>query len=145
VGIELFERAAEAQGRLLRAEALSLPGGGSPSPERAGGYLITFDVGRIFVAADPSTGGLSIRQVESPDELSGELSALDDEDPWWRIIGNPITRVWPGSTGTGAAAGAGAVEDVRIQFREDQENPKVISLRFEGGEVGVSLEERVGG
>jgi len=43
LGIELFERAAESRGCILRVEQLVLPGG-SAEPGRASGYLLTFDV-----------------------------------------------------------------------------------------------------
>jgi hypothetical protein len=70
------------------------------------------------------------------------LLPLEEEEPWWRVMGNPITRVWPAATAAGAAASAGRLEAVRIQFREDEENPKVISLSFEGGAVRVTMECR---
>ena len=52
MGVELFERAAEVGGCFLKAEQL-VESGGDDDPLRGPGYLLTFDVGRILVAADP--------------------------------------------------------------------------------------------
>jgi hypothetical protein len=139
VGIELFERAAEARARILRVEQL-VPEGGGSNPACGAGYLLTFDVGRILVAPDAATGGLRLAHVEQRGDLPGGLLPLEEEEPWWRVVGNSITRVWPATTEAGAAAGAGEVDAVRIQFREDEEDPKVITLSFEGGAVRVTTE-----
>ena len=47
MGIELFERAAEARGRLLRVDALCATGHELASPLRAAGYLIVPNLDRI--------------------------------------------------------------------------------------------------
>ena len=94
MGIELFERAAENSARILRVEQLA-PADGGRDPAHGPGYLLTFDVGRILVAANPSTGMLVISEIPVDDELGARLVALDQEEPWWRLAGNPITRVWP--------------------------------------------------
>jgi hypothetical protein len=137
VGIELFERAAEARGRILRVEQL-VPEGGGSNPACGAGYLLTFDVGRILVAPDAAAGGLRLTHVEQRGDLHGALLPLEEEDPWWRVMGSSITRAWP----AGAAASGGEPRDVRTQFREDEEDPKVISFRFEGGAVRVTTECR---
>ena len=141
MGIELFERAAEARGRILRVEQL-VPEGGGSNPACGAGYLLTFDVGRILVAPDAASGGLRLAHVEQHGDLPGALLPLEEEEPWWRVVGNPITRAWPATTGAGAAASAGRVSAVRIQFREDEEDPRVISLSFEGGAVRATMECR---
>jgi len=139
VGIELFERAAEARARILRVEQL-VPEGGGSNPACGAGYLLTFDVGRILVTPDAATGGLRLARIEERSDLPGGLLSLEEEEPWWRVAGNSITRVSLAATDAGAAAGGGGVSAVRIQFREDEENPMVISLRFEGGSVRVTPE-----
>lgn len=141
MGIELFERAAKARGRILRVEQL-VPEGRGSNPACGAGYLLTFDVGRILVAPDAATGGLRLARVEQRGDLPGALLSLEEEEPWWRVVGNSITRAWPVTTGAGAAASGGEVSAVRIQFREDEENPMVISLGFEGGAVRVTTECR---
>jgi hypothetical protein len=140
LGIELFERVAEARGRVLRVEQL-VPAGGASSPRRGPGYLLTFDVGRILVVADPAHGCLLVRHVESAAEVEAiKRAPMDEQEPWWRVVGNPVTRVWPGGAGAGAASGAGDLHEVRLQFREDDANPRVISLRYDDGAVRVAEE-----
>jgi len=139
VGIEVFERAAEARARILRVEQLAP--GGVEDPCCGAGFLLTFDVGRILVVAEPVPGRLGLRLLQDRSELAGSLRSLDEAEPWWRVLGQPLTRVWPGASGAGATAGdAEAIRDVRIQFREDDENPRVISLRLDAGAVCVARE-----
>ena len=141
MGIELFEKAAEARGRILRVERLAPEGGGS-NPACGAGYLLTFDVGRVLVTPDAAAGGLRLTHIEQRGDLPGAFLPLEEEDPWWRVLGNSITRAWPAPAGAGAAASGGEVSAVRIQFREDEEDPKVISFRFEGDIVRVTTECR---
>jgi len=141
VGIELFERAAGARARMLRVEQL-VPEGGRSNPACGAGYLLTFDVGRVLVAPDAASGGLRLAHVEQRGDLPGSLVPLEEEEPWWRVVGHSITRVWAAATDAGAATGGAGVSAVRIQFREDEENPKVISLSLEGGAVRVTTECR---
>jgi hypothetical protein len=141
LGIELLERAAEARGRVLRVELLPLAGS-EPESARGAGFLLTFDIGRVLVVADPSRRRLVLRHVQSPAELESiRLVPLDEEEPWWRVAGNPLTRIWPGNAGEGAASAEGDLQEVRLQFREDDERPKVISLRYADGVVRVAEEK----
>lgn len=144
MGIELFERVAEARARILRVERLDTVGA-PEGPTAGAGYLLTFDAGRILVTADRSSESLVARQIEEPSELSGTLVCQDEAEPWWRVAGNSITRCWPGAGGEGAATSGGALCDLRLQFREDDDNPKVISLKFAAGAVRVELENGEGG
>jgi len=140
LGIELFERVAEAQGRILKVDQL-VAAGGDPDPSRGPGYLLTFDVGRILVVADPQHDRLLVRAVESPAAVEAiRTASVEEEEPWWRVVGNPATRAWPGSDGEGATAASGDVREVRIQFREDTENPRVVSLRYDAQAVRVGME-----
>ena len=141
MGIELFERAAEARGCFLKAELL-LEAGSEGDPQRGPGYLLTFDIGRILIAADRKNARLLVRQIESRDEVdSVPLAPLDEEEPWWRLAGNPITRAWPCPDGSGASA-SDEISDLRMQFRADDESPHIVSLRYEAGAVCVALHER---
>ncbi len=94
------------------------------------------------MAPDAASGGLRLTHVEERGDVSGALLPLDEEEPWWRVLGNPITRAWPATAHAAAAASGGESNDVRIQFREDEENPKVICFRFEEGAVRVTTECR---
>ncbi len=143
MGIELFERAVEASGRILRAERLLAAGSGDPM--RGPGYLLTFDIGRILVAADPKGERLLVREVPAGDDLAVRLASLDEEEPWWRVVGNVltrVTRVWPAPSGAGALGVSGEVRGFRIQFREDDDNPRVVSFCYEAGGVRVGEEKK---
>jgi len=143
VGIELFERATESGGRILRVEQLA-PADGRADAAHGPGYLLTFDVGRILVAATPSTSRLVLSEIPAADELGAQLWTLDEEEPWWRLAGCAVTRVWPIGMGEGAEAGDGDVQGVRLQFRADDENPRFVSLGFDDGGVRVALEDAHG-
>jgi len=142
LGIELLERAAEVSGCFLKAERL-VDAGGDDDPARGPGYLLTFDVGRILVVADRTNDCLQLRKVESLDEVASiRLAPLDEEEPWWRLAGNPITRAWPCHEGSGASVSGGEVADIRMQFRPEGQDPRFVSLRYEAGAVHVSLHDQ---
>jgi len=130
VGIELLERAIQGGGQLLRAETAS---GGGPSPVLSPGVLLlTFDLGRIVVSAEPSTRTLAIEYVETGESAPSGLHDASEDEPWWRLLGNPIARVWlAGSDHPGA---------VCIQFRADDQSPRILTLAPVGSEVEVRLE-----
>jgi hypothetical protein len=130
--LEILERAAEARGRLLRVEA-----------DRAGAaprvLVLTFEVGRILLTAGDE--GLSVAHMEERSGLPGELSSLDEEEPWWRVLGQPITAAWPGGVEAGiGASGLGSLMVVKLRFREEGDNPRVVVLEATGSAVRVSLE-----
>jgi len=139
LGIELLERAADAGAKILKVEQLT-GSGDAANPQRGAGYLLTFDVGRILVAADPANDRLAVKEIPVQAELQGERIALGEEEPWWRVTGCSITRIWPGPSGEGATSASEEPDHLRLQFREDTDNPRVISLRFDAGEVAVALE-----
>ncbi|MCZ6782842.1 MAG: hypothetical protein O7G30_05980 [Proteobacteria bacterium] len=128
MGIELFERAAEAGGQILRVErADASEGGGS-----ALAYLLTFDVGRIWVRSDPLAGGVAAELAEGAPEGPTGLVSVDDEEPWWRVLGEPLRRAW--ETADGDARG------FRLQFRSDDDKPRFVLLTPAGGLVRAGLE-----
>ncbi len=132
-GLEIFERAVEAGGKLLRAEAR--PGGGMPET-----LVLTFDVGRMVIR--PGDDGLSIEHVEDSDSLPDGLEAIDEEDPWWRLLGQPVTAAWPGGVEEGVGArGLGSLMVLKLRFRNETDNPRVICLEAAGASVRASLEE----
>ena len=127
VGIELFERAVAGGGQLLRAEA-ALAG---DSATRVSRLLLTFDVGRVLVRAEPATGSLAIDYVVDSDEAPPALTDVSEEEPWWRVLGQPLARAWPVDDAGGS---------VCIQFRADDQNPRLVSLEARGGAVAIRLE-----
>jgi hypothetical protein len=128
VGIELFERAVAGGGQLLRAETAPL--GAGPSPVAV--LALTFDVGRIEVRADPAAAALAIDYVESADQLPDTLEDASEEEPWWRVLGSPLARAWP--------AGPDHPGAVCIQFRGDDQNPRIVTLQPRGAAVAIRLE-----
>ena len=131
--LEIFERAVAARGRLLRVEADR--SGATPRQ-----LALTFDVGRILVST--IADGLSATQVEKRAELPGRLEPLDEEEPWWRLLGQQLTAAWPGATGEAVGAqGLGCLAVLKLRFRDEAENPRIVVLEAAGAAVRVSLEE----
>ena len=126
-GIELFERAAEAKARLLRVARFRGAGAG------ATGLLLTFDVGPIAVeplAADDA--GLAVSHPESADSPPQQLDPLDEEEPWWRLLGSPLTAVWPESDGP-------SLREIGLRFREPEDAARVVTLVTRGHSVAAIL------
>lgn len=116
-GIELFERASEARARLLRAERLGL------------GVVLTFDVGLITLEPE-AAGGVAIAHPESREEITGTLEPLDEEEPWWRLLGSPLTE----------ARWAGAEQrELRLRFNEATETPRWVVIASQGPSLAARL------
>ncbi len=130
--LEIFERAAKARGRILRVEA-----------DRVGALprllALTFDVGRIVVRSEAE----AIRAEVVPDReaLPAGLVPLDEEDPWWRVLGQPVTAAWPLAGGeTGPVATAAVLRAVKLRFRESDQNPRIVAIAAAGPALRVALE-----
>ena len=137
MSIELLERAAETEARILKAEQL-VEQGSEPSPEEGVGYLLTFDVGRILVLPDSQNACLALREIKNAKDLEAiQLLSLAEEEPWWRVLGQRATRAWLGSQAEGALSSDSTPDQVRLQFRPDTDNPKVISMEYADGRVQV--------
>ncbi|MGH0035872.1 MAG: hypothetical protein ACQGVK_12670 [Myxococcota bacterium] len=119
----LFERAAQAGGQLLRVERL--PDGGREGLAPA--FLLTFDVGRILLTVEG--GALRGDHLVSQQDVPSGLVDAAEEEPWWRLLGNPLHRV--------AAPRDGGLD---LQFRADDANPRVVRLRARGALVSAGLE-----
>jgi hypothetical protein len=133
VDLEIFERAVEGRGRLLRAEA-------DRAGAAAGVLVLTFDVGRIVVR--PGDDGLLVEHAKGPEMLPGGLEGLEEEEPWWRLLGQPITAAWPGGVEEGVgASGLGQLMVLKLSFREEGENPRTVRLEAAGSVVRIALED----
>ncbi len=131
-GLALFERAVERGGRILRAE-------GDRAGARPGLLALTFDVGRILVV--PSDDGLVVQGVADREVLPQALGSLDEEEPWWRLLGQKITAAWPGGVEEGVGArGLGSLMVLKLRFREETENPRVVRIEATGSAMRISLE-----
>jgi hypothetical protein len=131
-GLEIFERAVDARGRILRVEGDRA----QPAPSV---LVLTFDVGRIVVR--PEEDGLRVEALPAPQRLPEASEVLDDEEPWWRFLGQPITAAWPGGVADGVGArGLGSLMVLKLRFREESENPKIVQLEATGSQLRVSLD-----
>jgi len=125
--MDLFERVAETGGLLLRVDCAEPTGiGGSR-------LLMTFDVGRLLVRADPVGHHLVVEVPASLADAPGELLPANEEEPWWRVLGSPLVRVSPLSEGTPLSQG------LRLQFRADDDAPRIIALSSRGPGVSAAL------
>lgn len=132
-GLEIFERAADVRGRLLRAE-------GDRTGATQGVLTLTFDIGRILVT--PGDAGLLVEQLADPTSRPRGLEALDEEEPWWRLLGHPLTAAWPGGVEDGVgASGLGSLMVLKLRFREDTASPRVLVLEATGKAIRVRLED----
>jgi len=131
-GLEIFERFAAAEGQILRAEAEEA---GANTPL----LVLTFDLGRVVIRSGDE--GLLISQVLERGELPEELMALDEEEPWWRLAGQPLTAAWPGGVEEGVGAkGLHSLMVLKLRFRAESDNPRILCLEAAGRSVRVSLE-----
>lgn len=126
-GLAVLQRAAEARAQLLKVERLASAGGGEERTAPA--FLLTFDAGRVLLRADPTGGALRAVQLEAREGKPPGLVDAAEEEPWWRILGNPLARVWEEPSG-----------GVRMQFRADDDSPRIVGLERQGGLVRVALE-----
>lgn len=116
----VLERIAKASGKLLRVEREPMPGPGGAQRSRQ--LRLSFDVGAVQLHAE--AGGL----MASAAEAEGTLISADEDEPWWTVLGSPLTRV-------AAQEGGG----VLAQFREDNSSPKLFVLVAEGEAVVVRI------
>jgi hypothetical protein len=132
-GLTVFERAVEARGQILRAEA-------DRTDATPGILVLTFDVGRILIR--PGEDGLLVEHVGEAEALPDGLEPLDEAEPWWRLLGQPLTAAWPGGVEEGVGArGLGSLMVLKLRFREESDNPRIVRLEAAGRAVRVSLEE----
>lgn len=129
--VDIFERAATARGRILRVEA-----------DRADALprilALTFDIGRILIR--PADGEIRAEVVADREVLPPGLVPLDEEDPWWRVLGQPITAVWPVEGEATPVALQPKVRALKLRFRESDQNPRIVGITSAGPALRVSLE-----
>ena len=131
-GLEIFERIATSGGRILRAKA-----------DRSGGtsdvLALTFDVGRVLVRSGDD--GLLVSHASERAAVPEDLMPLDEEEPWWRLLGQPVSAAWPGGVEEGVGArGLNSLLILKLRFRAETDNPRVLMLEAAGRSVRVSLE-----
>lgn len=129
--MEIFERAAAARGRILRVEA-------DRSDALPRILALTFDIGRIVVR--PADGELRAEVVADRAALPPGLVLLDEEDPWWRVLGQPLTAVWPVGSEAGPVRTQARLEALKLRFRESDQNPRIVGITAAGPALRVGLE-----
>lgn len=129
--IEIFEKIAAARGRILRVESDRLD-----SPPRT--LALTFDIGRVVVR--PVADGIDAEVAADRAALPGGLVPLDEEDPWWRVLGQPLTAVWPVGREAAPVARTEQLAALKLRFRESDQNPRIVGITAAGPALRVTLE-----
>ena len=80
----------------------------------------------VLRRADPVERSLVVEVAESREGLADQLRPFDEQEPWWRVLGNPLVRVSPLSEGVPLSQG------LRLQFRADDDAPRIIALTSTG-------------
>jgi hypothetical protein len=123
---DTLERVVRAQGRLLRVERVPLPG---PAGARASSALrLTFDVGILTLRPDQEGIGLEVEIGRVANAGAEDFVSASEDDPWWAVMGSPLTRVQSRATG-----------GVCVQFRGDDENARRFTVFPRHGGVEASL------
>ena len=128
--MKLLERTAGAGGQLLRVE-MQVAG---PAGDEISALILTFDVGRVLLRVDAVSGLLAEQLIEPGHSPPLDWADADAEDPWWRVLGSPLSRVLDIDPGGGSVG-------VALQFRQDDDNPRRIALLARGGALVVQLQQ----
>lgn len=125
---ETLEQVVRAQGRLLQVERAPLAG---PAGARVSSELrLVFDVGVVTLRPGGAGADLEVEIASVPEPRSAVFVSASEDEPWWKLLGFPPTRV-------GVRAGGG----IRVQFRGNQENPRWLALFSRDGGIEASLDE----
>ena len=102
-----------AQARLLRVE--------SDDPRA---LSLLFDRGVLRAAV--VDGALELELSAAGDGLGAGSALLDEDDPWWTVLGQPLCGAWSRRDGEGRRTA------LELQLRPDGENPKIVALEGHG-------------
>jgi hypothetical protein len=127
--MEVFKNAAEAGAQLLKAERLAQAGGDETPLTSA--YLLTFDVGRVLLAADPARGRLVADPIPDPDSVPGGLIDASEDEPWWRLLGSSLAQATPASEPA----------SLRLDFRVSGGGLRSLALVLTGGAIRAEITE----
>ena len=125
--MEVFENAAAAGAQLLKAERLAQPG--NDETPLASAYLLTFDVGRILLAADPAHGRLVANAASDPESTPGGLVDASEDEPWWRLLGCSLAHATPTTEAS----------SLRLDFRISGGGLRSLDLVMTGGAIRAEL------
>jgi hypothetical protein len=108
-----LEPLVRAGARLLRVEARG--------PQA---WTLWFDRGGIEIAL--AGRGLELGPAAA---LGGETHSLDEEEPWWAVLGAPLAGAWSSTDTEGRRIA------LELQLRRDDEGPKRIALEPRAGRM----------
>ena len=115
---EHLTRISEGNGVLLRVARVPCTGpAGARLSERV---RLIFDVASFDLWVDQGELVAGAAEERSP------LLSADEDEPWWALLGHPLTRIAAHDTG-------GSL----VQFRADDASPKILILAAEGEAVSV--------
>ncbi len=95
---------------------------------RCASLLLTFDRGKLFLEPLDDELGLSLEESSFSGPLG--LEPLDEEEPWWSLLGQHVTRAWDIERDKQRVG-------IDLQLRGDAENPKVVSVYLDAGVLHV--------
>jgi hypothetical protein len=135
--LEPFERFIKAKGRILRAEADRT----GPTSEV---LALTFDLGRVLIRS--SDQGLIVSEAKDRTALPEGMVSLDEEEPWWRLLGQPISAARPAGVEGGIEAAEGAPQPaamlvLNLRFGEASNHSRIVCLEAIGRLLRISLDE----
>jgi hypothetical protein len=130
----VLEELAGTAARLLRAQQTPLPG----QSELYEAVVLTFDRARLIITPSGRGDELALRlDPGDSDVLRPDLAAAaqdsGEEEPWWRVLGNPLHRAWASSDPQRDQAA------LELQFRADDANPRVVVLELAEGGIRIHL------
>jgi hypothetical protein len=113
-----IEPLARESARLLRVEA--------HGPQKC---VLRFDRGALEI----SVSGHGLEIGVTPHALLPDLDVevLDEEEPWWTVIGAPLAGAWSSIDTEGRRV------KLELQLRRDDQNPKRIALEPREGSLDV--------
>jgi hypothetical protein len=121
-----LERVIEARGRLLQVERAPLPGPAGASASSA--LRLCFDVGVVTLSSGGEGRDLEVEIGATAGTRPEAFLPASEEEPWWMVMGCPLTRVEERAAG-----------GVRVQFRADHENPRRLELFPRSGGIEAAL------
>lgn len=123
---------------LLRVDAVPAGGGGGAGGQRHRAIMLTFDVGPLIVEPSHDRSELRVAELPQSDEPEYEATSLNEEEPWWALLGSPLT----GAEEILEPDGRRAALD--LQFRHVDENPRRVRLTLREDVVEIALERPAG-
>lgn len=116
-------------GRLLQT-ALR-PAGGVSGQGAISCLVLVFDVGIYLIEPADGADELRLARVPELDALPDELEGGAEGEPWWTLLGHPLIRARE------ELGGDGLRRAIELQFRTDDQNPKLVALRRAGAHLRV--------